>query len=190
MFKKIVSALFLGLVITTLFATYQSATAADRLGAEVLRLHILANSDSQEDQALKLKVRDAVLSYAGDLFGATQSKEQAVAQAWSVLGQLEEVAEQTLRENGCEYQVKASIERVFFPTREYGEGNRLPAGFYDALRLEIGRAQGRNWWCILYPPLCLGTGIEPAAQTDAVTRYQIKFKLVEWWQSLVCLFAK
>lgn len=182
MFKKIGAALFVGLMVTTMFATYQSACAAEKLSGGVLRLHILANSDSASDQALKLKVRDAVLSYAQELFADTASKEQAQAVARQNLTQLETVAEQVLRENGCEYEVTADVEHTYFPTREYGNGQRLPAGFYDALRLEIGAARGRNWWCILYPSLCLGSSMETV---DGARDFQIKFKIVEWWQALI-----
>ena len=197
MFKKIIVALFMGLIITTLFATYRSAQAAEQLGGGVLRLHILANSDSDADQALKLRVRDAVIAYAAELFADTQSKEQAMAQARQSLSALEQVAERTLRENGCEDEVHAEVDHTFFPTKEYDNGTRLPAGFYDALRLEIGAAQGRNWWCILYPPLCLGGSVEQSEQalgeqgelaTSHEPQIDIKFKLVEWWNSLVaCL---
>ncbi len=197
MFKKMIAALFVGLIVTTLFATYQSARAAENLSGGVLRLHILANSDSDEDQALKLKVRDAVIAYAKELFVDTENKEQAMAQAQQRLSALEQVAEQTLRENGCTHRVKASVDHTFFPTKEYDNGTRLPAGFYDALRLEIGQAKGRNWWCILYPPLCFGGSIEQSAQalgesgelaTSNKPQIQVKFKLVEWWNSLVALF--
>ena len=182
MFKKIVAALFVGLMVTTMFTTYQSACAAEKLSGGVLRLHILANSDSQSDQALKLKVRDAVLVHTQQLFADAASKEQAQEIARRNLAQLEAVAEQVLRENGCVYEVTARVEHTYFPTREYGNGQRLPAGFYDALRLEIGEARGRNWWCILYPSLCLGSSIEPVA---GARDFQIKFKIVEWWQALL-----
>ena len=182
MFKKIVAALFVGLMVTTMFTTYQSACAAEKLSGGVLRLHILANSDSQSDQALKLKVRDAVLVHTQQLFADAASKEQAQEMARRNLAQLEAVAEQVLRENGCAYEVTARVEHTYFPTREYGNGRRLPAGFYDALGLEIGEARGRNWWCILYPSLCLGSSIEPVA---GARDFQIKFKIVEWWQALL-----
>ncbi len=199
MFKKMIAALFVGLMVTTLFATYQSARAAEELGGGVLRLHILANSDSDEDQALKLKVRDAVIAYAKELFAHTENKEQAMAQAQQSLTKLEQVAEQTLRENGCSDRVKASVDHTFFPTKEYDNGTRLPAGFYDALRLEIGQAKGRNWWCILYPPLCFGGSIEQSAQalgesgklaTSKEPQIQVKFKLVEWWNTITALFKE
>lgn len=198
MFKKMIAALFMGLIVTALFATYASARAAESLSGGVLRLHILANSDSDEDQALKLKVRDAVIAYAEEMLADTQSKEQAMAQAQRQLGQLERIAEQVLRDNGCDDPVRASVEHTFFPTKEYDNGTRLPAGFYDALRLEIGAAQGRNWWCILYPTLCLGGSIEQSEQalgeqgelaTSDEPRFQVKFKLVEWWNTLVAYFS-
>lgn len=199
MFKKMIAALFMGLIVTTLFATYASARAAESLSGGVLRLHILANSDSDEDQALKLKVRDAVVGYAEELFSDTQSKEQAMAQAQQQLDALEQIAEQVLRENGCTDSVKASVDHTFFPTKEYDNGTRLPAGFYDALRLEIGAAQGRNWWCILYPTLCLGGSIEQSEQalgeqgelaTSKEPQIQVKFKLVEWWNMLMARFNR
>ncbi len=199
MFKKIIAALFVGLIVTTLFATYQSACAAQELDGGVLRLHILANSDSQEDQALKIQVRDAVIAYAKELFAHTENKEQAMAQAQRSLSALEQVAEQTLRENGCTDRVKAGVDRTFFPTKEYDNGTRLPAGFYDALRLEIGQAKGRNWWCILYPPLCFGGSIEQSAQalgeagemaTSKEPQIQVKFKLVEWWHTILAFFEE
>ncbi len=197
MFKKIVAALFVGLMITTLFTTYHSARAAEELGEGVLRLHILANSDSEVDQALKLQVRDAVLAYAQQEFTAVENKAQAVALAERELEKFEQVAQQTLQSQGCDMQVQATIERTFFPTKEYENGTRLPAGFYDALRLEIGQAKGRNWWCILYPALCFGGSIEQSEQalgqqgelaTSQAPQVQIKFKLVEWWNAIVAFF--
>ena len=197
MFQKIVAALFVGLMIITVFTTYHSARAAEELGDGVLRLHILANSDSETDQALKLQVRDAVLAYAKREFTAVETKAQAMALAERELERLEQVAEQTLRENGWEMSVKASVENTFFPTKVYDNGTRLPAGFYDALRLEIGQAKGKNWWCILYPALCFGGSIEQSEQalgdqgelaTSDAPQVQIKFKLVEWWNSIVAIF--
>lgn len=197
MFQKIVAALFVGLMITTVFTTYHSARAAEELGDGVLRLHILANSDSETDQALKLQVRDAVLAYAKREFTAVETKAQAMALAERELERLEQVAEQTLRENGWEMPVKASVENTFFPTKVYDNGTRLPAGFYDALRLEIGQAKGKNWWCILYPALCFGGSIEQSEQalgdqgelaTSDTPQIQVKFKLVEWWNSIVAIF--
>ena len=191
------AALFIGLILTTGFATYRSARAAEELGDGVLRLHILANSDSAEDQALKLQVRDAVLAYAAGEFTAVENKAQAVALAERELETLERVAEQTLREQGCDMAVSASVENTFFPTKEYDNGTRLPAGYYDALRLEIGQAKGKNWWCILYPALCFGGSIEQSEQalgeqgelaTSDAPRVQVKFKLVEWWNSMIAFF--
>ena len=191
------AALFIGLILTTGFATYHSARAAEELGDGVLRLHILANSDSAEDQALKLQVRDAVLAYAAREFTAVENKAQAVALAEQELEILERVAEQVLREKGCDMQVKASVEHTFFPTKVYDNGTRLPAGYYDALRLEIGQAKGKNWWCILYPALCFGGSIEQSEQalgeqgelaTSDAPRVQVKFKLVEWWNSMIAFF--
>ena len=183
MFKKIVAALFCGLIITTLLATYQSATAAEEMGQDLLRLHVLAHSDSEEDQALKYKVRDALLTYAEDIFADTENKEQAVFLAQHQLDEFKAIAEETLE---GKYEVKVSIDHTFFPTKEYENGIRLPAGFYDALRVEIGEAKGKNWWCILYPPLCLGSSVElNEMAVSTQPKVQVKFKLVELWNELV-----
>ena len=126
---------------------------------EVLRLHILANSDSEADQALKLRVRDAVLEETGGLFAAAGTLEEAQAAALENLPAIEAAARRALAEAGSDAPVKAELTRMYFNTREYGEDTTLPAGEYQALRLSIGEARGRNWWCVMFPPLCV-----PAAE--------------------------
>lgn len=194
MFRKITASLFIGLILTTLFATYRSALAADSLSDGVLRLHILAASDSPEDQARKEKVRDAVLAYGKDLFGAPSDKEAATETVARHLDELEQLAEETLRREGDDSPVHAEITRCYFPTKEYDNGLRLPAGYYDALRLTIGEGKGRNWWCILYPPLCFGGSVEESEDalrgavgsdselaTGESEQIRVGFKLAEWW---------
>lgn len=194
MFRKITASLFIGLILTTLFATYRSALAADSLSDGVLRLHILAASDSPEDQARKEKVRDAVLAYGKDLFGAPSDKEAATETVARHLDELEQLAEETLRREGDDSPVHAEITRCYFPTKEYDNGLRLPAGYYDALRLTIGEGKGRNWWCILYPPLCFGGSVEESEDalqsavgsdselaTGESEEIRVGFKLAEWW---------
>lgn len=163
---------------------------------EVLRLHILANSDSEADQALKLRVRDAVLEETGGLFAAAGTLEEAQAAALENLPAIEAAARRALAEAGSDAPVKAELTRMYFNTREYGEDTTLPAGEYQALRLSIGEARGRNWWCVMFPPLCV-----PAAETavegqeskaaaediEALNQephYRLSFAVVEWLEEL------
>ncbi len=197
--KRIVASLFIGLISAMLLATYTSASTANEVREDVLRLHILANSDSKEDQQLKIKVRDALLLEAGELFCGTVSKEESVKTALLNLARLKEIAEREIRKNGYSYTVEISVTESFFPTKEYESGYRLPAGYYDALKVEIGKAQGKNWWCILYPPLCFGGAVAEGSELNDVLNneqlsfvtsscppdMQVKFKLAELWGEFI-----
>ena len=118
-----------------------------------LRLHILANSDSPADQALKLKIRDAVLSCSGELFSGCDTRQKMISAAQEQLPKIQQVAEQTALHNGYELPVTVSVTDMFFETRRY-DHVILPAGTYTAVRIELGAAAGKNWWCVLYPNLC------------------------------------
>lgn len=137
--------------------------ALDKLRSSVLRLHILANSDSEYDQDMKLKVRDAILE-SGILRGASDM-EEAERIAESRLDDIETLAEITLEEYGCNLPVRASIEDYDFDEREY-EDITMPSGNYRALRIEIGEAGGHNWWCVMYPPLCIPAACEVMDDKD------------------------
>lgn len=123
---------------------------------KVVRLHVIANSDSEEDQALKLAVRDAILEKVSSATENCSSREEAEDVISSMLPEIVKQAEITLRDNGSDYHVSALIGKENYPTREYGD-IRLPAGNYSSLRVMIGKAEGKNWWCVLFPPLCTGT---------------------------------
>ncbi len=163
---------------------------------EVLRLHILANSDSEADQALKLRVRDAVLEETGGLFAAAGTLEEAQAAALENLPAIEAAARRALAEAGGDAPVKAELTRMYFNTREYGEDTTLPAGEYQALRLSIGEARGRNWWCVMFPPLCVPAaeatveGQESKAAEEDIEalnqepHYRLSFAVVEWLEEL------
>ena len=132
--------------------SYVHAISTD-LQKSVFRLHVIANSDSEDDQNLKLKVRDNVLRYMNTLCSKTTSKEEAIEIATIHLNEFKEIALNTIKENGYNYNVDISIDNVFFPTKTYGDIS-LPEGYYDALRIKIGKAEGKNWWCVMFPPLC------------------------------------
>lgn len=164
----------------------------DSLSKKVLRLHVLANSDSEADQQLKLKVRDAILQESDRLFQQSDSKEAAMAQMATHLSDVEQVAERTLRKNGCDLPVTAALKKVEFNTRTYGNIT-LPAGDYDALQVEIGAAKGKNWWCVLFPSLCVPSSTNVQME-DVLTQdelqvveqsgYDVRFKVVEWYEAV------
>ena len=132
----------------------------------IIRLHVLANSDSDEDQALKLKVRDEVLEKASELLSGVTDRGEAEALLTENLAALRSAAADIIAENGYAYSVDVTLTEEDYPTREYGNF-ALPAGSYTSLRVLIGDAEGKNWWCMLFPTLCIGTEKEaPAAVID------------------------
>ncbi len=158
-----------------------------------MRLHILANSDSEADQELKLKVRDAILEKSPTLFEGSLSLEDAVASAEASLDEIKATAEEEIFANGYNYSVKVYLCDMFFETREYEEFT-LPAGQYKALRIEIGAAKGKNWWCVLFPALCIPASQDSAELEDVFTeseisavtqpKYKAKFAIVELFERL------
>ena len=170
------------------------ASDCGEIREQVLRLHILANSDSAEDQALKLAVRDRILEESGELFGRADSKEEAVRAVDGRLDEIRRIAEEEVRRQGCADPVKVERTRMFFDTRTY-DGFTLPAGQYDAVRVTIGRAQGHNWWCVLYPMLCLPAA-QPQRELEAAfpeeqagiiehaEDFRVEFAAVEWIEQL------
>lgn len=150
---------FLFILVLDSFSTF-SAQCAD-IRENVLRLHILANSDSAVDQENKLRVRDRILQETDSLFYLSDSLEAAEAKARESLPRIEEIARDELRKLGSDDDVHAELTHMFFDTRVY-ENFTMPAGYYDAVRVTIGEAQGHNWWCVLYPALCV-----PAASEDS-----------------------
>lgn len=156
-------------------------TECINLNQEIFRLHILANSNTDYDQALKLLVRDKILEIDNTLFTSKEVSSQT-------LELVQEVAEEVLAENGCLLPVRVEVTNMYFTTRFY-ENYTLPAGNYDALRISIGEGIGDNWWCVLYPPLCLPAVtssdidiILDDEQLDIITngdKYQFKFAIFE-----------
>ncbi len=119
----------------------------------IFRLHILANSDSEKDQALKLCVRDSVIDYMEKINSGSKTKEETIKVVSDNLEEIKKIAEDKIQELGFNYDVNLEIGNFNFPTKYYGNIS-LPAGNYDALKINIGEAQGQNWWCSLFPPLC------------------------------------
>jgi stage II sporulation protein R len=192
MYKRILLATFtiIGLYVLLGFLPIHSEAA---IYDNVLRLHVLANSDSSEDQALKLEVRDRILEETATLFKDCKSKDEAREAVESNLDKIREIAEQTVREAGYDYGVSVSLGEEEYPTKNYEECC-FPAGEYLSLRVMIGEAEGENWWCVLFPPLCIDAAGESREvfaevgltdeQYSFITetdnpKYKVRFKLLE-----------
>ena len=137
----------------TMITEMSRAALASRVADQVLRFHVIANSDSSEDQALKLEVRDALISYMADHRTAFDSADEAAAFAADHCHELTQLAQAIIDQAGFSYTASASVTVCPFPEKTYGDLT-FPAGDYQALRVELGQAQGQNWWCVLYPLLC------------------------------------
>lgn len=170
-----------------------TARAQEDLSGQVVRLHVIANSDAPEDQEVKLMVRDAVLAQVRVLGEGVSGAEEMAAVLSENLPLLEQTAREALKAANCAQSVTAALTDCYFPTRTY-DGFALPAGEYTALRIELGSAAGQNWWCVAFPPLCVGASsqsVEEAAQAGFFTReqaalltgqsgtYILKFKSIE-----------
>ena len=146
------------------------------LADSVIRFHVIANSDSAQDQTLKLAVRDRVLEEAQAVYPSNATLESARSALESSLTQLADAGRQVVEEQGYDYQVSAKLTQCWFPTKEY-DGFALPAGNYTALRVVIGEGEGQNWWCVAFPPLCLGAAsetVDTAAQAGYFSQDQVK----------------
>jgi stage II sporulation protein R len=166
---------------------------------QVLRLHVIANSDSARDQRAKFYVRDKLLQAGAELFDGSIDAASAEAEITPRLNELEARARAALRELGLDYPVRAAVGEAYFNTRTYEEaGVTLPAGRYRALRVSLGEGAGENWWCVMFPPLCLPAArARGAAALDAVLtggqlrlvksnpKYEIRFKIVELWEAFM-----
>lgn len=168
------------------------------LADKMLRLHVLANSDSQEDQALKLKVRDELLVEVQPWLEQQADVSGVKEELQSRIPELTKMAEAVIEREGYSYPVHVELEETWFPTRTY-EGFALPAGKYEALRIIIGEGQGKNWWCVVFPPLCLASSTETVTQEASAAglddqqvfliledsdQYVIKFRAIEIWETV------
>ena len=151
-------------------------TLAEQLSNKVLRLHIIADNDSEEAQSVKLLVRDAICDYLSPLPENINSKEAVCTYLNEHLPELIAVADKVLLENGCNYRAAAVIEKRFFPLKTYG-AYRFPPGEYDALCITLGSGRGQNWWCLAFPSLCLLD--ESYAVTDGDSGGQLKILLTD-----------
>ena len=162
----------------------------------VVRLHVVANSDSEEDQALKLKVRDSILSASAEKLSEAKTREEAIDLITAEITNLEDAARATIAAEGYDYPVKIKLCEEDYPTKNY-EAFCFPSGNYLSLQVLIGDAEGQNWWCVLFPPLCLSAATDKSSAEDAFisvglteeqykiitetdsTTYEVRFKILE-----------
>lgn len=163
------------------FAAHRSVLQQG-IAESVLRFHVLANSDSEEDQKVKYMVRDQVLSWLSEQMGEC-GKEEEMEFLSGHLTEIEQVADQVLVENGFSYRSEARLEDCYFPERTYGDCT-FPAGWYEALRICLGEAKGHNWWCVLYPRLCFSDCLHAVVEEDQMEELE-KVLTVEEYESLL-----
>ncbi|MBQ6997199.1 MAG: stage II sporulation protein R [Oscillospiraceae bacterium] len=181
-----------GIILAVVLLFWCGSVVLDRvaLNENLIRLHVVANSDSDEDQALKLKVRDAVVDKLQETMERFPTMEEAREYLQTHLSELQEYVNQVIRELGCTDTAKVSLDGEAFDTREY-DTFTLPAGYYEALRVTIGEGQGKNWWCVVFPSLCVGTKSDfadtaaGAGFSDTLTETlqqptEIRFFLLDW----------
>ena len=180
------------LILTSvLIASIIPTEAEAKIYEDTIRLHILANSDTEADQALKLCIRDKLLTKYGQILSATETRDEALDEARALLPEISADVEAWIRELGYSYSVTATISEEWYDTRNYGEIS-LPSGVYTSLRIIIGSGAGQNWWCVMYPPLCLDMATESAPADDGLInyskeeitliktkKYNVKFKILE-----------
>ena len=191
--KKIKISITVGIVVAILFSICSFAKTSE-IRSDVLRLHVIANSDTSVDQNLKLRLRDYILQEGKDIFNGSVNVENAVEKIEPVLPELEKSAKAFVNRAGFDYDVKISLSNEYFTTRTY-ETVTLPAGKYLALRVVIGSGEGHNWWCVMFPPMCV-----PAADkkdeienvfsekeiklVESKPKYEPRFKVVEIYEQL------
>lgn len=193
----ILSVIFCGGLLMFVPAKHYQRAIADK----ILRFHVIANSNSAQDQALKLKVRDCVIEYLSGPLKACETKEESETVICSLLPQIKEKASELVRRMGYDYTIEADVGEEYFPVKTYGEMT-FPRGYYESLTIRIGSGAGRNWWCVLFPNLCFTDAVTAqmpeeseqllSEQLDAQAygslyegeRLQLRFKLAEWLREL------
>ena len=166
------------------------------IAKEILRLHVVANSDSKKDQALKMEVKEAVVTYLRGVMQDAESVDEARIQIQKRLPEIEAVAKEKMQQKGYSYDADATLSSCYFPVKTYGD-MIFPAGEYEALKVNLGKSAGKNWWCVMYPPLCIPVAEDVAVQDEQAKayfsdaeqdvlyhpeRYRVKWKLAEWFK--------
>lgn len=198
--KLFVKSACIAFVLVVIYSLIPFQAQCDNISRDVFRLHILANSDSDHDQSVKLKVRDRVLEYSKGLFESAKSKQEAESLISQNLDNITRAAQNELKDLGCDQTVKAEIKKMYFTTRYY-DSYTLPSGMYDALRITIGSGKGHNWWCVMYPSICVSAAAEQDEKAKQALdddeyeiikneKYSYKFKVVELFEMMKTIFEK
>ena len=207
-FKKYFIIFILLFLYVMLYSFSYANNVVSDLSNSLFRLHVIANSNSKEDQNLKYLVRDELISYMNTLCSNVSSKEQAITIANEHLDDFQKIANDVISQNGFNYSARVQIGNFAFPTKTYGDIS-LPAGYYDALKVELGKAEGKNWWCVMFPSLCfvdINNGIVPEESKEELqsslleedynlissnnSEYKLKFKIVELFENSKIFTAK
>jgi stage II sporulation protein R len=184
------------LVICVVIGMIPFFASCEELYDDVLRVHIKANSDTAADQSLKLAVRDRVVTEFSACYDGCSGKEDAIRITREHLKEIEDAAREEIKERGFDYEVSAQVGEAYFHTREYDDFT-MPAGWYDALRLTIGAGEGENWWCVMYPALCVGAACrdemreklrEGEYRVVTADKVDFRFKAVEYWEDFLNWF--
>lgn len=207
--KRFIIVLFLLTLFVFVSAISYVSAVSNNISNSVFRLHVIANSDSKEDQNLKYIVRDKLIEYMNNIAKDCSSKEEVISIAKNNISNFENIARKTIEENGYNYSVTVEIGNFDFPTKSYGDIT-LPAGSYDSLRVKIGKAEGQNWWCVMFPPLCfvdVTSGVVPdeskqemkdsmpeeeyslISKTDN-SEINFKFKIIEFFENIKLMAKK
>ena len=196
-YSHLTAGIIAGIVFLLIYNISVFAYQCNEIRNDTIRLHVIANSDSDEDQELKLKVRDAVLSAGHDIFDGSVTKENAEEKITAELNELEKAANDTIRKNGKYYTAQAMLVTEYFDTRTYNDSVTLPAGKYLALKIVLGDGGGKNWWCVMFPSLCLPAAEKTDIQAiknvysekeeNIVTgseKYEYRFKIIEFIEKM------
>ena len=180
--KKLITPVMM-ILIATLFIAAMPTEAECAIYDDTIRLHILANSDSSEDQELKIKLRDEILSEYGEKLSVYNNISDAEANLSEMINEINVFADEKIMELGYSYKTKVTLSEEWYETRAY-ETFSLPRGYYTSLRIIIGEGEGKNWWCVMFPPLCLDAAVSSSKYTDEEEaliskKYVVKFKILE-----------
>ena len=193
---RIEISILIAVLIVNTFSFIGFSKQCDEIRNKVLRMHVIANSDEEYDQELKLKVRDAVLNEGKELFDGTLTADDAEEKIIPNIDRLESAALNIITEEGFDYPVKVIVVNEYFKTRVYENSVTLPAGNYTAVKVVIGEGNGKNWWCVMFPPMCLPSASEETQLNDVLNeneiqivrdskKYSFKFKFLEICKELI-----
>lgn len=196
--RRFNAALLCGLLCAAFISLADFNVACEDLRANVLRLHIIANSNTDSDQELKLKIRDRILAESGGMFEGVTDVSEALQRAESNTDYYCDLANEVIAENGFSYKAKASVGKCYFETREY-DTFTLPAGYYESLIVSVGEAKGKNWWCVIFPEVCIPAAAADLSETvtektstvaKSPERYIMRFKAVEIYEKIKKIIIK